>query len=113
MDSVTTAPPHSSICIMDMGGVFFCMPQTLAKLRVLRCAPASPMRLRKGWQQPGTPQFVSTTVNASSGLPEPALQSAPMAVKPSPTSASEYSEGSIRVLKGLEPVKQRPGRDAA
>ncbi len=30
-----------------------------------------------------------------------------MAVKPS--SASAYSEGSIRVLKGLEPVKQRPG----
>ena len=29
----------------------------------------------------------------------------PMAVKP----PSEYSEGSIRVLKGLEPVKQRPG----
>src|SRR4051794_23609060 len=28
----------------------------------------------------------------------------PMATKP-----SEYSEGSIRVLKGLEPVKQRPG----
>ncbi|MBU0588666.1 MAG: type IIA DNA topoisomerase subunit B [Gammaproteobacteria bacterium] len=28
-----------------------------------------------------------------------------MAVKPN----SEYSEGSIRVLKGLEPVKQRPG----
>ncbi|WP_280189730.1 DNA topoisomerase IV subunit B [Delftia sp. PS-11] len=32
-----------------------------------------------------------------------------MAVKPSSSSASEYSEGSIRVLKGLEPVKQRPG----
>ena len=30
-----------------------------------------------------------------------------MAVKP--PSASDYSEGSIRVLKGLEPVKQRPG----
>ncbi len=29
----------------------------------------------------------------------------PMATKP----PSEYSEGSIRVLKGLEPVKQRPG----
>jgi len=29
----------------------------------------------------------------------------PMATRPS----SEYSEGSIRVLKGLEPVKQRPG----
>jgi DNA gyrase/topoisomerase IV subunit B len=28
-----------------------------------------------------------------------------MALKPT----SEYSEGSIRVLKGLEPVKQRPG----
>lgn len=32
-----------------------------------------------------------------------------MAAKPSSSSASEYSEGSIRVLKGLEPVKQRPG----
>ncbi|BEU97477.1 type IIA DNA topoisomerase subunit B [Acidovorax sp. DW039] len=32
-----------------------------------------------------------------------------MAAKPSSVSANEYSEGSIRVLKGLEPVKQRPG----
>ena len=32
-----------------------------------------------------------------------------MAAKPSSTLPSEYSEGSIRVLKGLEPVKQRPG----
>ncbi|MEG0448178.1 MAG: ATP-binding protein, partial [Comamonas sp.] len=32
-----------------------------------------------------------------------------MAAKPSSSTASEYSEGSIRVLKGLEPVKQRPG----
>ena len=32
-----------------------------------------------------------------------------MAVKPPLFPASEYSEGSIRVLKGLEPVKQRPG----
>ena len=31
-----------------------------------------------------------------------------MAAKPNPTQ-SEYSEGSIRILKGLEPVKQRPG----
>ena len=33
-----------------------------------------------------------------------------MAAKPS-TPASAYSEGSIRVLKALEPVKQRPGMD--
>ncbi|MFN3440354.1 MAG: DNA topoisomerase IV subunit B [Acidovorax sp.] len=32
-----------------------------------------------------------------------------MSAKPSSASTSEYSEGSIRVLKGLEPVKQRPG----
>ena len=32
-----------------------------------------------------------------------------MSAKLPSLSASEYSEGSIRVLKGLEPVKQRPG----
>ena len=46
----------------------------------------------------------------SSYTPAAALQSAAMSAKPSSVSASsEYSEGSIRVLKGLEPVKQRPG----
>ena len=37
------------------------------------------------------------------------LQSATMATHTSVKTPSDYSEGSIRVLKGLEPVKQRPG----
>ena len=36
-----------------------------------------------------------------------------MSAKPSPKASTQpsatYGEGSIRVLKGLEPVKQRPG----
>jgi topoisomerase-4 subunit B len=32
-----------------------------------------------------------------------------MATKSTSSASSDYSEGSIRVLKGLEPVKQRPG----
>ncbi|HEX5805668.1 MAG TPA: DNA topoisomerase IV subunit B, partial [Macromonas sp.] len=32
-----------------------------------------------------------------------------MAEKTPSTSGTAYAEGSIRVLKGLEPVKQRPG----
>ncbi|AVP58510.1 DNA topoisomerase IV subunit B [Pulveribacter suum] len=32
-----------------------------------------------------------------------------MAAKPASHTTSDYAEGSIRVLKGLEPVKQRPG----
>src|SRR5574343_251 len=38
-----------------------------------------------------------------------ALQSAAMASSNTVKTSSDYSEGSIRVLKGLEPVKQRPG----
>src|SRR3954466_8566476 len=39
----------------------------------------------------------------------PVAQGAPTTIPtPMATKASEYSEGSIRVLKGLEPVKQRP-----
>ena len=63
-----------------------------------------------------------TTVFISSFLQDAALQFAPMAVKSSPAvspspkssraapaSPPAYSESSSRVLKGLEPVKQRPG----
>ena len=41
---------------------------------------------------------------------EPCLECAPMANKPASKPANNnYTEASIRVLKGLEPVKQRPG----
>jgi topoisomerase-4 subunit B len=49
--------------------------------------------------------FNNEAVDTYSLLFAVGLQSAPMSAKP----LSEYSEGSIRVLKGLEPVKQRPG----
>ena len=47
-----------------------------------------------------------TTVNKTRGFPDRRLESSAMASK---TPDTAYSEGSIRVLKGLEPVKQRPG----
>ncbi|MEY4253283.1 MAG: topoisomerase 4 subunit, partial [Pseudomonadota bacterium] len=47
---------------------------------------------------------LSWTVHLSSVESAVCLQSQTMVTK-----QSEYSEGSIRVLKGLEPVKQRPG----
>ncbi len=53
--------------------------------------------------------LVDWAVNLSSTLPDFTLQSAPMATTTSAKSSPEYGEGSIRVLKGLEPVKQRPG----
>ena len=49
------------------------------------------------------------TVYPSSFAAQFPLQSATMATQTSVKTSSEYSEGSIRVLKGLEPVKQRPG----
>lgn len=48
-----------------------------------------------------TPQLDAHPVQSANGT----TIRLPMATKSSP----EYSEGSIRVLKGLEPVKQRPG----
>ena len=48
-------------------------------------------------------------VIAYSTLKPGGLQSASMATNPALKSPAEYSEASIRVLKGLEPVKQRPG----
>jgi topoisomerase-4 subunit B len=55
------------------------------------------------------PLALNGTVNLSSILFGFTLQSAPMATTSSSNSSPEYGEGSIRVLKGLEPVKQRPG----
>src|SRR5690606_9193152 len=43
------------------------------------------------------------------GISSSALGRAPLQFAPMASTPSTYSEGSIRVLKGLEPVKQRPG----
>ena len=58
---------------------------------------------------PAPLQGKTIAVIASSVRPRFPLQSASMATPTSVKSPSDYSEGSIRVLKGLEPVKQRPG----
>ena len=58
---------------------------------------------------PAPLQGKTIAVIASSIRPRFPLQSASMATPTSVKSPSDYSEGSIRVLKGLEPVKQRPG----
>ena len=67
---------------------------------------------------PGTPHMVPTRLHTTDAQPKGApqqgvaasLQSAPMSSKPPVSAAAAaYGEASIRVLKGLEPVKQRPG----
>lgn len=95
IERVTIRPPQTSTWVKDRVGDLLCIHTNVAKSSLL-C-----------WH--GGAGKSAYVVCALSRCQRAHHYNLPPLMSVTSSSAAAYAEGSIRVLKGLEPVKQRPG----